>query len=82
MVYICPGGNCTGIAIFFFDKVSHLKHPNVHVFVFLFVFASLVNSFSCLLYKILEYLTEKLKIVPKWTHISKLRNSDNLSKLR
>ena len=30
MVYICPGGNCTGIAIFFFDKVSHLKHPNVH----------------------------------------------------
>ena len=27
MVYICPGGNCTGIAIFF-DKVSHLKHPN------------------------------------------------------
>ena len=32
MVYICPGGNCTGIAIFFLDKVSHLKHPNVHVF--------------------------------------------------
>ena len=30
MVYICPGGNCTGIAIFFFDKVSHLKHPSVH----------------------------------------------------
>ena len=30
MVYICPGGNCTGIAIFFFDKVSHLKHPNIH----------------------------------------------------
>ena len=30
MVYICPGGNCTGIAIFFFDKVSHLKHPNGH----------------------------------------------------
>ena len=29
MVYICPGGNCTGIAIFFFDKVSHLKHPSV-----------------------------------------------------
>ena len=28
MVYICPGGNCTGMAIFFFDKVSHLKHPN------------------------------------------------------
>ena len=38
--------------------------------------------FSCLLYKILEYLTEKLKIVPQWTQISKLRNSDNLSKLR
>ena len=32
MVYICPGGNCTGIAIFFFDKVSHLKHPNDHVY--------------------------------------------------
>ena len=30
MVYICPGGNCTGIAIFFFDKVSHLKHPSAH----------------------------------------------------
>ena len=30
MVSICPGGNCTGIAIFFFDKVSHLKHPNDH----------------------------------------------------
>ena len=30
MVYICPGGNCTGIAIFFFDKVSHLKHPNAY----------------------------------------------------
>ena len=30
MVYICPGGNCTGIAIFFFDKVSHLKHPSEH----------------------------------------------------
>ena len=30
MVYICPGGNCTGIAIFFFDKVSHLKHPIGH----------------------------------------------------
>ena len=29
MVYICPGGNYTGIAIFFY-KVSHLKHPNGH----------------------------------------------------
>ena len=31
MVYICPGGNCTGIAILFFDKVSHLKHPTDHI---------------------------------------------------
>ena len=31
MVYICPGGDCTGIAIFFIDKVSHLKHPNGHL---------------------------------------------------
>ena len=30
MVYIRPGGNCTGIANFFFDKVSHLKHPNLY----------------------------------------------------
>ena len=30
MVYICPGGNCTGITIFFFDKVSHLIHPSWH----------------------------------------------------
>ena len=29
MVYKCPGGNCTGMAIFF-DKVWHLKHPNIH----------------------------------------------------
>ena len=33
MVYICPGGNCTGIAIFFFDKVSHLKHPSAGIWV-------------------------------------------------
>ena len=30
MVYICPGGNCTSIAIFFFDKVSDLKHLSLH----------------------------------------------------
>ena len=32
MVYICPGGDCTGIAFFSFYKVSHLKHPSVHYF--------------------------------------------------
>ena len=31
MIYICPRGDCYGIAIFFIDKVSHLKHPNVYL---------------------------------------------------
>ena len=30
LVYIHPWGVRTGIAIFFFDKVSFLKHPNGH----------------------------------------------------
>ena len=28
LVYIHPGGVRTGIAFFYFDKVSFMKHPN------------------------------------------------------
>ena len=31
MVYIHPGGTRTGIAFFYFDKVSFVKHPSGHL---------------------------------------------------
>ena len=31
LVYIHPGGVRTGIAFFYFDKVSFMKHPSEHV---------------------------------------------------